>query len=81
MTRHISAWLSGKDHELLSYEMVPGCVTLPPGRGTPSRVGSSLTLRNKLSQEIQCEAKDVTGKGCPGGEQQSKGPQDPRYVT
>ena len=32
MIRHYAAWLSGKDRELLSYEMVPGCVTLPPSQ-------------------------------------------------
>ena len=46
------------------------------------RVGSSLTLRNELSQETRADkARDVIGKGRLGGEQEGTGIQEDRSTT
>ena len=41
------------------------------------KLGSCLTLRNELSEETHADkARDFTGKGHPGGEQEGKGTQE-----
>ena len=41
------------------------------------KLGSCLTLGNELSEETRADkARDFTGKGHPGGEQQGKGTQE-----
>ena len=44
------------------------------------KLGSCLTLGNELSEETRADkARDFTGKGHPGGEQQGKGTQENWY--
>ena len=49
------------------------------------KLGSCLTLRNELSEETHADkARDFTGKGHPGGEQEGKGTQEncsPAWLT
>ena len=45
-------------------------------------VGSCLTLGNELSEETCADkARDFTGKGCPGGEQEGEGTQEDCSAT
>ena len=61
-----------------------GCLFLV-GRGDPfqgPKAGSCLTLRNELSEDTHAEtARDFTGKGCLGGEQEGQGTQEDCSAT
>ena len=58
----------------------PASNEIVAGRGTPlqgPKSGSCVTLRNALSEETRADkARDFTGKGHPGGEQEGKGTQE-----
>ena len=64
----------GKDEKLtlIGYKC---CRNGDPFQGP--KLGSCLTLRNELSEETRADkARDFTGKGHPGGEQEGKGTQE-----